>query len=100
MVVVVDVFGDVFDDVFGDVGEGEDVNVDEEEEEEEEEGEEGEEGEEEAPLPMRRPPALATRQYLASRRAPLNECSRPPIMSHGNLIRVGVTSRRTNAPSA
>ena len=84
MVVLVDVFGDVFDDV----GEGEDVNVDEEE------------GEEEAPLPMRRPPALATRQYLASRRAPLNECSRPPIMSHGNLIRVGVTSRRTNAPSA
>ena len=93
VVVVVDVFGDVF----GDVGEGEDVNVDEDEEEEEEEGEEGEE---EAPLPMRRPPALATRQYLASRRAPLNECSRPPIMSHGNLIRVGVTSRRTNAPSA
>ena len=43
VVVVVDVFGDVF----GDVGEGEDVNVDEEEEEEEEEGEEGEEGVEE-----------------------------------------------------
>ena len=95
---------DVFD-VFDGKGDGEDVKVDEEaeEEEEEEEVEEDEEVEEEeekeAPLPMRRPPALATRQYLASRRAPLNECSRPPIMSNGNLIRVGVTSRRTNAPS-